>query len=105
MDLLYKSYYYSSYQCDNKRCFFVDFGEKPVKLSFCQLLALRQKVNSIDLNSHFQSDENFHGIEILTLCNREHIIILNTLEVIDLKQLIKATFGMLELNALVAQAT
>ncbi len=103
MNLLYKSYYYSSYQCDNKRCFFVDFGEKPVKLSFCQLLALRQKVNSIDLNAHFDSNFNAHGIEILSLCNREHILILDTLQVIDLKQLIKATFGMLELNALVAQ--
>ena len=103
MNLLYTSYYYSSYQCDNKRCFFVDFGEKPVKMSFCQLLALRQKVNAIDLNSHFDSSMNFHGIEILTLCNRDHIIILDTLQVIDLKQLIKATFGMLELNALVAQ--
>lgn len=103
MNLLYKSYYYASYQCDNKRCFFVDFGDKPVKFSFCQLLALRQKVNSIDLNAHFDSELNFHGIEILTLCNREHILILDTLQVIDLKQLIKATFGMLELNAMVAQ--
>lgn len=103
MNLLYKSYQYASYQCDNKRCFFLDFGEKPIKLSFCQLLALRQKINAIDLNAHFDSDLNAHGIEILTLCNREHIFILDTLQIIELKELIKATFGMLELNALVAE--
>ena len=103
MNLLYKSYQYASYQCDSKRCFFVDFGEKPIKLSFCQLLALRQKINSIDLSAHFDRNLNAHGIEILSLCNRQHIFILDTLQVIELKELMKATFGMLELNALVAE--
>lgn len=104
MNLLYKSYYFASYQCDKSRSFYLDFGHKQVKLSFCQLLSIRQKVNSINLNSHFDKDMNYNGIEILTLCNREHLFILDTLQVIDLKQLIKATFGMLELNSLVSHA-
>ena len=102
MNLLYKSYNYASYQCDRSRCFYIDFGNKQVKFNFCQLLALRQKLMGINLNSHFDSDLNYHGIEILTLCNREHIFILDTLQVIDLQQLIRTTFGMLELNSLVA---
>ncbi|HET7361843.1 MAG TPA: hypothetical protein VFI78_07915 [Salinimicrobium sp.] len=100
MNLLYKSKYFASYQCDTRRCFYFDFGEESISLSFCQLLALRNKVNAINLESHFNSDLNKHGIEILMLCNREHILILDTLQVIDLKDLLKATFGMLELNAL-----
>lgn len=104
MNLLYKSYYFASYQCDKSRSFYLDFGHKQVKLSFCQLLSIRQKVNSINLDSHFDKDMNYNGIEILTLCNREHLFILDTLQVIDLKQLIKATFGMLELNSLVSHA-
>ena len=102
MNLLYKSYYFASYQCDQSRSFYIDFGQKQVKLSFCQLLAIRQKVQTIDLSAHFDKDLNYSGIEILTLCNREHLFIFDTLEVIDLKQLIKATFGVLELNSLVA---
>lgn len=102
MNLLYKSYYFATYQCDQSRSFFIDFGHKQVKLSFCQLLALRQKVQAIDISSHFDRDLNYSGIEILTLCNREHLFVFDTLQVIDLKQLLKATFGVLELNSLVA---
>lgn len=104
MNLLYKSYYFASYQSDRDRCFYLDFGHKQVKLTFCQLLSLRQKVKKINLDSHFDKDLNYNGIEILTLCNREHLFVLDTLQVIDLKQLIKATFGMLELNTLVAHS-
>ncbi|GAB2760800.1 hypothetical protein [Salinimicrobium soli] len=103
MNLLYKSYYFASYQCDLDRCFYIDFGHKQVKLTLCQLLSIRQKVKAIDLSSHFDKDLNYNGIEILTLCNREHLFILDTLQIIDLKQLLKATFGVLELNTLVTQ--
>lgn len=101
MNLLYKSYYFASYQCDQSRSFYIDFGHKQVKLSFCQLLSIRQKVQAIDIASHFDKDLNYSGIEILTLCNREHLFVFDTLQIIDLKQLLKATFGILELNSLV----
>ncbi len=104
MNLLYKSYNFASYQCDRNRCFYIDFGHKTVKLSFCQLLSLRQKVQKIDLDSHFSKDLNYSGIEILTLCNREHLFILDTVQVIELKELIKTTFGMLELNSMVTHS-
>lgn len=101
MNLLYKSYYFASYQCDHSRSFYIDFGHKQVKLSFCQLLAIRHKIQAIDISSHFDKDLNTCGIEILTLCNREHLFVFDTLQVLDLKQLLKATFGILELNSLV----
>lgn len=102
MNLLYQSYYFTSYQCDQERCFYIDFGNKKVKLSLCQLLAIRKKVQDIDLDSHFDKDFNAHGMEILTLCNREHLFILDTYQILDLKELLKATFGMFELNSLVS---
>ncbi len=101
MNLLYKSYYFASYQCDQSRSFCIDFGHKQVKLSFCQLLAIRQKVQAIDVSSHFDKDLNYSGIEILTLCNREHLFVFDTLQIIDLQRLIRATFGVLEINSLV----
>ncbi len=102
MNLLYKSYYFTSYQCDRSRCFYIDFGHKQVKFSFCQLLAMRQKVKRIDISSHFDKDLNYNGIEIITLCNREHLFVFDTLQVIDLKELLRSTFGILELNSLVS---
>jgi len=63
-------------------------------------LAFRQKVLRIDLDAHF-TGENKHGIEILVLCNKEHILVFDTHQVIDLKEFMKGTFAMLELNSLV----
>lgn len=100
MNILFQSKLFSSYQPDKGRHFVIDFPNKSLNLSFCQLLALRHQVNNIDLEAHFNG-ENIHGMEILVLCNREHIFIFNTLEIIDLKQFVKGTFAMLELNTLV----
>ncbi len=100
MTVLFESQFFTSYQAEKGRYFIFDFNHKMIKLSFCQLLAFRQKVKEIDLEKHF-TGENEHGMEILLLCNREHMFIFNTLEVIDLKQFVKGTFAMLELNSLV----
>lgn len=101
MKLIFQSSYFASYQCDRQRSFYIDFGHKKVKLSFCQLLALRQQVNNINLEDHFNG-VNTHGMELLMLCNRQHLFIFNTYEVIALKELITNTFNVLELNSLVS---
>jgi len=100
MNLLFQSRYYTSYQSDRDRKFLFDFGHKTIELSFCQLLAFRQNVHKMNLEAHFTGD-NKHGIEILVLCNKEHIFILDTHQVVDLKEFMKGTFAMLELNSLV----
>ncbi len=95
METVYTSKYYSLSQSDSKRRFYIDFGHKTVQLSFCQLLALRQKINAIKITDHFDADLNKHGFEILMLCNKEHLFILNTFEVIDLKELVLNSFEIL----------
>lgn len=100
MNLLYQSDNFASYQCDRQRCFFLVHGDQEIRLSCCQLLALRQKVNAIDIETHFNG-RNPSGIEILSLCNRAHLLVLNTLQLLELKDLIRASFGLLEINSLV----
>lgn len=100
MNLLYESDHFKSYQCDTRRCFFLVFEDQTIQMSCCQLLAFRTKVLRLDLSSHFNG-ENAFGMEILSLCNREHLLILDTHQLLDLKQLVKVTFGMFELNDLV----
>lgn len=92
MNLLHRSKFFSIYQCDSKRCFLFESEHKSVWLSFCQLLALRQKVNIIDLEAHFTDGGNLSGIEVLMFCNREHVLILDTQTLIDLKACIKNVF-------------
>lgn len=101
MTFLYQSQYFTSYQANRGRHFVFDLNHKVIKLSFCQLLALRHQVKNINLEAHF-TGENKHGMEILLLCNREHMFVFNTFEVVDLVQFIKGTFAVLELNSLVS---
>lgn len=93
MYLLYSSRYFSIHQCDSKRCFLFDAGHKTVWLSFCELLTLRQKVNAMDLPAHFDDLKNPSGIEILFFCNTEDVLLLNTHQVIDLKEFMTGVFA------------
>ena len=100
-----RSKYYTFFQAENDRSFFLDFGQKTVRMSLCQLLALRHKIMSISIEDHFDGDLNKHGFEILLLCNKEHLFILNTLEILDLKSLVEHSFvalGLSENQVLVA---
>ncbi|MEO2072812.1 MAG: hypothetical protein ABGW99_15885 [Zunongwangia sp.] len=101
MNTIYTSKYFAASQCDNSRRFYIDFGHKTVKFSFCQLLAFRHRLKSIDIEQHLNGN-NAHGIEILSLCNREHLFIFNTLEILDLLELLNGTFAMMEINSVIA---
>lgn len=102
---IHRSKYYTFYQAEHDRSFFLDFGQKTIRMSLCQLLALRHKILSISIEDHFDGDLNKHGFEILLLCNKEHLFILNTLEILDLKSLVDGSFvalGLSEKRVLVA---
>lgn len=105
MILLEKSKYYSIHQAVDQRCFHVDFGQKSVQLSFCQLLALREKINAISMGSLFDTDTNKHGLYFLTLCNNEHLFVLNILEVLDLKSLVQNSFAAMGLSQKIVAVT
>ncbi|PCJ95471.1 MAG: hypothetical protein COA50_09740 [Flavobacteriaceae bacterium] len=99
MTVVYKSKFYTFYQSDQKKCFYIDFGQKLVPLSFCQLLALRQKIITISIENHFYTEHNQHGLEILVFCNKEHLFVLNTFEILDLKELVEVGFSVLGISS------
>ena len=98
MILLAQSKYYSVRYCEQDRYYHVDLGQKVMKLSFCQLLALRKKANAIDMEALLDSDENPHGMVFLALCNNEHLFVLSILEVLDLRSLVQNTFAAMGLS-------
>ncbi|MCK0188839.1 hypothetical protein [Arenibacter sp. F20364] len=99
MTKVYASKFYTLYQSDQDRRYYIDFGQKMVKFSFCQLLALRQKIYAVSIEDHFDSDLNKHGFEILILCNKEHLFLLNTFEVLDLMEMVKYSFSLLGISS------
>src|SRR5699024_4096378 len=96
MELIVHSTYFTLHQCDQQRCFNFQVAHKSATLTFCQLLNLRNRVNAMDLEAHFDSERNPNGLEILTFCNRRHLIVLNTYDVIDLKEMMTAAFSILQ---------
>ncbi|MGA9327407.1 MAG: hypothetical protein WBV11_07460 [Salegentibacter sp.] len=104
MRTLHQTRFFSSSQSDRARRIHIDFGHKSVRFSFCQLLAFREQIKNIDLATHFNG-ENEQGLEIISLCNREHLLVFNSLEILDLKDLLKGTFAALELQSLLLSET
>ncbi len=98
MELLFTSKYYASYQSTADRCFYIDFGHKMVKVSFCQLLSLRYKAKQLSSHEHLAYMLNHCDVTLLTFCDKEHLILLDTLQVLDFTELIHGTFAMMELN-------
>lgn len=68
----------------------LDFYGKKILLGFCELLAFRNKIRNIDIESHFYNEHN--GIEIISLCNLKEILILETRDILELKEEINTIF-------------
>jgi len=102
MKVVFCSKFYTLYQSDKEKCHYLDMDQKTIKLSFCQFLALRTKVQNISIEDHFDSDLNKHGFEVLVLCNKEHLFVLNTLELLDLKSLVEYSFVSLDVDQIVS---
>ncbi len=100
MELIFSSTYYSSYQSSEERCYYIDFGHKMVKISFCQLLSLRYKAKQMSTFDYIDNLLNHNDTVLLSLCDKEHLILLDTLMVLDFVDLMKGTFAMIELNAM-----
>ncbi|OED46110.1 hypothetical protein AB832_01045 [Flavobacteriaceae bacterium (ex Bugula neritina AB1)] len=96
MDQLFASKYYTSYQDVDARCFYLDFGHKIVKVSFSQLLHLRYKIKQLSSYEHIEYMFNYCDVTLLTFCDKEHMLLLDALQVLDLKELIQGTFAMLD---------
>ncbi len=74
--------------------YLLNFHEKEILLNFCELLKFRNRIESIYIDAHFYNDHS--GIEIVTLCNRQHILILETTDIVVIKKKLQQLFTPLE---------
>ncbi|WP_128755177.1 hypothetical protein [Aquimarina sediminis] len=98
MELIFSSKYYTSYQSSTDRCYYIDFGHKTVKISFCQLLSLRYKAKKMSSIEYIEELLTHNDTVLLALCDNQHLILFDTLMVLDFVDFIKGTFAMIELN-------
>lgn len=90
--LVANSKYCALYQDIAVRSFHLRLEQKSVTLRFCELLALREKIFSLELASLFYNESCPHDFKILTLCNQQHLFLLSIEQIIDLRQLVQQAF-------------
>jgi hypothetical protein len=54
------------------------------------LLKFRNRIEAINIEAHFYNGHS--GIEIVTLCNRKEILILETTDIVQLRTIINSIF-------------
>ena len=77
----------------NKNLFSLNFHEKEIEMKFCELLFLRNKINAINIDTHFYSDSNFFGIEIISICSLKHVLIFETEDLLSIKYVLENIFS------------
>ena len=89
---IFAKYMINLIEIKGENLFHFSYHGKEIEMTFCELLSLRNKINTIDITSHFNADANTFGIEILSLCNLKHILILNTQDILTIKPFLEQVF-------------
>ena len=89
------------YQCDDERCWYVDFAGKLAKFDYRCLLKLRKAVYHVDIEQTLLDSTKAPDVEIIFICACDHCYVLTLLQIIALKEILEGTFVMLELNNII----
>ena len=103
MHLIYETANAKIKQSDRDNCFFLDFKSETYKLKVCSFIALKIKLDGLDLECILLDELTKSEIEIISLCNNERILVLTISEIIELKELLSGAMVMIELNSIVHQ--
>lgn len=85
------------YQSDKENSLYLDFGGKYAVYTFSSFRRLKNAVDKIDIELML-TNSSHADLEIIFLKGCQHIYILSSFEVIELKELIHGAFVMFQLN-------
>jgi len=88
------------YQCDKKRCFFVDFAGSMTEYKFPCFLALKKLVDRIDVEAMALNPSHASDVEIISPCGCERVYVLTLPEIIAFRELLAGAKVMLQLNSI-----
>jgi hypothetical protein len=91
----------SIHQSDKEGCWYVDFGGKLARFDYRSLLLLKKSVYNINIEELLLKSTKSADIEIVFICACDHCYVLDTMEIIAMKELLQGTFVMLELNHII----
>lgn len=88
----------SVFQSDKENCWYIDFAGKLARFDYRSMMKLRKAVYAIDIEKILLNSEKTADLEIVFICACDHCYVLNTLQILAIRELIEGTFVMLELN-------
>lgn len=91
------------FQNDADNHFYLEYKGKEYRMVVCSLIAFKAKLDQMNIEEMLLTDASINSVEIIPLCNKEHLLVLTLAEIIELKDLISGTLVMLELNSIVQQ--
>ena len=97
--LVANSRFCSLHQDTKSRAFHLNLEHKSIPLRFCELLAVREKIFSLEIASLFYEESCPHNFKILTLCNQQHLVLLTIEEIVDLRELLLRAFVSMGLSS------
>lgn len=97
--LVYETANTAVLQCDRTELFHITLFSQELRLSACQFIAFRKKIQDLDFEELFT--DNHPGVEIVYLPFCDKLLVFSLKEVIELKDLFSGSFAMLELNSLI----
>src|SRR5690606_27169609 len=89
------------YQCDQKRCFEVDFGGYITEYKLPCFFALKHLIDKIDLDQMALNPAKASDIEVVSPCGSERCYVLTLSELIEFKELLAGARVMLQLNSII----
>lgn len=95
---IFKTSNASIVQCDRTENFLLSYHHLAIPLKFCELIKLRNKLRKVNIVDMLASESP--DTEVFYLPMSERFLVLNVMEILELKDLFSGTFAMLELNSL-----
>ncbi|MEQ9424384.1 MAG: hypothetical protein RJQ09_08215 [Cyclobacteriaceae bacterium] len=89
------------YQCDETSTIWIDFQGKMTPLKYFSFLALKRKVDHIDVVSMFNDTGKGGDLEIINARGCERCFVVTLKELIGLKDLLEGSRVMLDLNSII----
>lgn len=89
------------YQCDEERCWYVDFAGKLARFDYRNLLKLQKAVYNVDIEGILLDTSKTPDVQIIFICACDHCYVLSLMQIVALKEILQGTFVMLELNNII----
>lgn len=103
MTLVHATQNSSVHQLDEENCLLISFKGTEYKLKMCAFIALKAKVDRIDIVSMLMSSERYDSLEIISMCHADELMVLTLDEILELKDLLVGTLVLMELNSILCQ--